>query len=85
MKKYHDTIINEKVAFGVPVILFKDGKEFYVELSSVCSKANQDFDLVLINNDLAKELKLRYRSTKDFSFRNVIMTVVDENHTKLNH
>ena len=85
MKKYHDTIINEKTVFDVSVILFKNDKESHIELPPVCSKTNQNFDLVLINDGLAKELKLRYRSTKNFSFKNVIMTVIDENHTKLNH
>ena len=85
MRKYHDTIINEKAAFDVSAILFKDGKEFHVKLSSMCSKANQGSDLILINDGLAKELKLRYRSTKNFSFKSVTMIVVDGNHTKLNH
>lgn len=85
VREYHDTIANEKAAFGVPAILSKDGKEPHVGLPPVCSKADQGSDLVLINDGLAKELKLRYRSTKDFSPRGVTMTVADGNHTKLNH
>ena len=85
MKKYHNTIINEKIAFDVFVILFKNNKKFHVKFSSMCSKTNQNFDLILINDDLAKKLKLRYRSTKNFLFKNVIMIIIDENYTKLNH
>ena len=85
LRDYRESADVDKTAFGVPAILSKDGNEPNIGLSYNICKADQGSDLVLIDDELARELKLRYRSTKDFSPRGVTMTVADGNHTRLNH
>ena len=85
VQEYHDTITHEKMAFGVPAKLSKNGKKPFIELSYEECKADQGSDLVLMDDTVGKALELPYRSTREFSHKGVTMTVADGNHTRLNH
>ena len=81
-KEYLSILDNSPTAFNVPAILSKnlDSGE-HLGLPFGCAKADQGSDLVIINEQLAKALKLKFRSSRELDKEGVKMTVASgDNH-----
>ena len=81
-KKYLNILNNFSTTFNVFAILSKNlNFEKHLNFSFECAKTNQSFDLVIINEQLTKILKFKFRSSKKLNKKNVKMIVVnDDNH-----
>ena len=83
IKKYYETMNVINSAYEMLCILYKNSKSFHIDLFFESIKANQNFDLIIINAKFASNMKLNVYSSKILNSNEMRMMMTNENRHEL--
>lgn len=84
--EYHNMLHTSYAAFNIPATLSKHlNKGKQVDLPFGCAKAGQGSDLVIINEKLAEDLRLKFRSSRELDHEGVKITVASGDNHRLDN
>ena len=71
--------------FNVFIVLFKyKNRKKRIFLTKNQTKTNQNFDLIIINVEIANKLNLKFRNSKKLDFEKVKITIASDYNYRLN-